>query len=67
MTVQLETVNQDYQKRICKGMSNRLQDKLVEYKLIKKTNGWKKLPDGAVVVEEQIFVPRDELLWQEII
>jgi hypothetical protein len=63
----LETINQEYRARICMGMSNGLQDKLVEVELIKKTKGWKKLPDGTVAVEERIYVPRDELLREEII
>jgi hypothetical protein len=48
-------------------MTNGLQDKLVNIKLIKKTKGWKRLPDGIVAVEERIYVPRDKLLQEEII
>jgi hypothetical protein len=48
-------------------MKNGLEDKLVATELVKKTKGWRKLPDGAVAIEECIYVPRDEQLRQEII
>src|SRR6266849_719032 len=48
-------------------MTNGLQDRMVDTELVKKTKGWRKLPDGAVAVDERIYVPRDEGLWQEII
>jgi hypothetical protein len=48
-------------------MKDSLEDKLVATELAKKTKGWRKLPDGAVAIEEHIYVPRDEQLRQEII
>jgi hypothetical protein len=48
-------------------MKNGLEDKLVAIELAKKMKGWRKLPDGAIAIEERIYVPRDEQLRQEII
>jgi hypothetical protein len=48
-------------------MKNRLEDSLVATKLVKKMKGWIKLPNGAVAVEEHVYVPRDEQLRQEVI
>src|SRR5713101_556588 len=48
-------------------MTNSLQDRMVDIELVKKTKGWRKLPDGAVTVDERIYVPRNEGLQQEII
>jgi hypothetical protein len=47
-------------------MKDGLEDK-VAIELAKKTKGWRRLPDGAVAVEERVYVPRDEQLRQEII
>jgi len=33
---------------------------MVDIELVKRTKGWRKLPDGAVAVDESIYVPRDE-------
>src|SRR6266852_7226132 len=67
MTVTLETINEGLRRRICKGMANGLQDRMVNAELVKRTKGWRKLPEGAVAVDERIYVPRDEGLQQEII
>jgi hypothetical protein len=67
MTVNLETIGEEYCQRIGQGMKNGLEDKLVAVELAKKTKGWRKLPDGVVAVEERNYVPRDEQLRQEII
>jgi hypothetical protein len=67
MTVNLETIGEEYRQRVCQGMNDGLEDKLVVTELAKKTKGWRKLPDGAVAIEERIYVPRDEQLRQEII
>jgi hypothetical protein len=48
-------------------MRDGLEDKLVATELAKKTKGWRKLPDRAIVIEERIYVPRDKQLRQEII
>src|SRR6266852_5731537 len=48
-------------------MTNGLQDRMVDAELVKKTKGWRKLPDGVVAVDERICVLRDEGLRQEII
>jgi hypothetical protein len=56
-----------YHWRICQGMKNGLEDKLVATELAKKTKGWRKLPDGAVAIEERIYILRDKQLRQEII
>jgi hypothetical protein len=60
MTVNLETIGEEYRRQICQGMRDGLEDSLVIKELVKKTKGWKKLPDGAVAVEECIYVPRNE-------
>jgi hypothetical protein len=44
-----------------------LEDKLVATKLAKKTKGWRRSPDGAIAIEECVYVPRDKQLRQEII
>jgi hypothetical protein len=67
MMVNLETIGEEYHWRICQGMKDGLEDKLVATELAKKTKGWRKLLDGVVVIEECVYVPRDEQLRQEII
>jgi hypothetical protein len=48
-------------------MRDGLEDKLVATELAKKTKGWRKLPNGAIAIEDRIYVLRDEQLRQEII
>ena len=67
MAVTLEMINEDYRQRVCKGIIHGLQDRMVDIELVKRTKGWRKLPDGAVAVDERIYIPRDEGLQQEII
>jgi hypothetical protein len=67
MMVKLEMIREEYQWQICQGMRDGLEDSLVITELVKKTKGWRKLPDRAVAVEEWIYVPRNEQLRQEII
>jgi hypothetical protein len=58
MTVDLETIGEEYQQQICQGMKKGLEDHLVAAELAKKIKGRRKLPDRVVVVKECIYVPR---------